>query len=92
MNTMTRAALWIVKVATIGIVFFACFGATLPVVMLMTKVFPQLPFLLQVLPIIPMMLAANRFILSPLEYYLKVKSLQYDPWYERRRMKQDNQR
>lgn len=68
----------------IAITFIACFGATIPAVMLMIRAFPDAPFLVHVLPFVPMMFAANRFVISPLEYRLDFKSKQYDPWYERR--------
>ncbi len=85
MNAASRIGVRLAKVALIAMAFFACFAATLPVVTLMIRLFPAAPFLVQVFPFIPIIMAANRFALSPLEYHLNVKSFQYDPWYERRR-------
>ena len=85
MKATSSIGVWLAKVALIALAFFACFAATIPVVTLMIRLFPAAPFLVQVFPVIPIMMAANRFALSPLEYHLNVKSLQYDPWYERRR-------
>jgi len=81
---MTKAFKSVGKFLLIAITFFACFGATIPVVMLMIRAFPNAPFLVQVLPFVPLMFAATRFVISPLEYHLDFKSKQYDPWYERR--------
>jgi len=48
------------------------------------SLFTNLPFVVNASPVIPIMVATNRFILSPIEFHLWIKILQYDPWYERR--------
>ena len=77
------------KALFLGLLFFACFALTIPVVVLTSKMFPSAPFILKLLPIIPLMALANRFVLSPVEFHLNIKSMQYDPWYERRRKKRE---
>ena len=85
MNRLLKVVVWVVKLTGIGIAFFTCFAITILVVALLGRLCPGWPFFIQVLPIIPMMMAANRFVLSPLEFHLNMKTLQYDSWYERRR-------
>jgi len=90
MRTMNRTIIiirWIAKAALVCITFFGCFATTIPAVVLMTRMFPNASFFIHVLPVIPIMVAANRFILSPIEFHLNFKSMQYDPWYERRKTK-----
>ena len=89
MMTITKIGLGTLKVLFLGVLFFACFALTLPVVVLTSRLFPSAPLILHGLPIIPLMALANRFVLSPVEFHLKIKSMQYDSWYERWRKKKE---
>ena len=85
MNRISNAVLMAFKVLLVGITFFACFAVTIPVVSLTVRLFPNAHFAVHFFPAIPLMGMANRFVLLPLEYYLNVRSFQYDPWFENRR-------
>ena len=92
MNQTVTIMSWIAKAAIVCITFFGCFAATIPAVVLMARMFPNASFFIHVLPVIPIMAAANRFIMSPIQFHLNLKSMQYDPWYERRKRKSGAQR
>lgn len=79
---VVAAATQVLKLGIIGGVFFLVVGGPL---VLFFRWFPGVnPFVGGAAMFIWGWLA-NRFLLSPLEYSLGLKSKQYDPWYENRR-------
>ncbi|NLB54879.1 MAG: hypothetical protein GX811_03785 [Lentisphaerae bacterium] len=85
MTTIVKIGLGILKILLLGMLFLGCFALTIPVVVLTSKMFPAAPPIVHFLPVIPLMVLANRYVISPIEFYLKIKSFQYDSWFERRR-------
>ena len=81
---------WIVKLVLLLSAVLLCFAATIPAVALMARLLPDAPVLVHFLVAIPLLVLANRFMISPLEYHLDIKSLQYDPWYENRRRRKNS--
>jgi len=70
------------KIGLIGVLFFASFGVTVGAYVLSATIFPGFHFIVYILPAFPIMWCANRFLLSPVQYRLGIKTMQYDPWYE----------
>jgi hypothetical protein len=85
MRELHQALKGIAKVMIVAIAFLACFSGTMLMVAIMGRIILNLPFFAEAAIFIITMMAANRFVLSPIEFHLGMKSLQYDPWYERRR-------
>jgi hypothetical protein len=82
----------LLKLIVIGGAFFIIIGGPF---VLFVRVFPDVHGSVLILFILPWGWFANRFLLSPLEYVLGMKSKQYDPWYENfaasRRLHPDNE-
>ena len=89
MTTVAKIGLYALKVLLLGVLFFACFALTIPVVVLTSKMFPSAPFIVHFLPVIPLMALAIRYVISPVEFHMKIKSMQYDSWYERQRYRKE---
>jgi hypothetical protein len=75
----------IAKISLIGIVFVAIFAISTLIISLLVKLYPDVNFWICFFVVfIPVMSLGNKFILSPIEFYLGIKSFQYDSWYERK--------
>lgn len=70
------------KFLLIGAVFFASFAL---LTLFLSRFLPAQSLMVWGLVMVPYFWVVNRFVLSPLEYHLDFKSLQYDRWYEKRR-------
>lgn len=70
------------KFLLFGAVFFVSFAL---LTLLLSRFLPAQSLMVWGLVMLPYFWVVNRFVLSPLEYHLDFKTLQYDRWYEKRR-------
>lgn len=73
------SGLW--KFAIIAILFFAGFAL---LTFLLSKFLADQSLIVWGLILLPYGWLLNRFVLSPVQYYLDYKTMQYDRWYENR--------
>lgn len=74
--------LW--KFAVLAILFFAGFGL---LAFLLSGLLADQSLIVWGLILLPYGWLLNRFVLSPVQYYLDYKTMQYDRWYEDRMMR-----
>ena len=82
MKRIARIVKGLGKFLIIGAVFFASFAL---LTLILSRLLPAQSLVVWGLVMLPYFWAVNRFVLSPLEYYLDFKTQQYDRWYEKRR-------
>ena len=78
------------KYVLVVFLFAISFAVAVLICALINRVFPDTHFIVYALPLFGVMWCSNRFILSPLQFKLNIRSLQYDPWYENRFRKEKN--
>ncbi|MGF1678855.1 MAG: hypothetical protein ACFCUX_06650 [Candidatus Methylacidiphilales bacterium] len=69
------------KFTVVGIVFFSGFAL---LTLFLSRFLPDQSLMVWGFILLPYGWLMNRFILSPLEYHMDFKTMQYDQWYENR--------